>query len=100
MSVARQELRDLIREWNRNQGLTVFLTSHDAGDIESVARRVVVINHGRVVIDDKVSTVRRRYLGEKVVSAMFHEPPAEFELVGVTVMNAAATQSSFKLTLN
>ena len=84
--VARQELRDLIREWNRNQGLTVFLTSHDAGDIESVARRVVVINHGRVVIDDKVSTVRRRYLGEKVVSAKFHEPPAEFELTGVTVM--------------
>jgi ABC-2 type transport system ATP-binding protein len=83
--VARQELRDLIREWNREQGLTVFLTSHDAGDIESVARRVVVINHGRVVIDDKVSTVRRRYLGEKVVSAKFHAQPADFEIDGVTV---------------
>ena len=32
--VARQELRDLIREWNREEGMTVFLTSHDAGDIE------------------------------------------------------------------
>ncbi|MBD0303260.1 MAG: ATP-binding cassette domain-containing protein, partial [Tolypothrix sp. T3-bin4] len=47
--IARQELRDLIREWNRNEGITVFLTSHDAGDIERVAQRVVVINHGRVV---------------------------------------------------
>ena len=28
--IARQELRDLIREWNRNDGTTVFLTSHDA----------------------------------------------------------------------
>ncbi len=53
--IARQELRDLIREWNRSEGLTVFLTSHDAGDIEGVARRVIVINHGRVVLDDKVS---------------------------------------------
>src|SRR5262249_38977031 len=33
-AVARQELRDLVREWNSQQGATIFLTSHDAGDIE------------------------------------------------------------------
>jgi len=44
--MARQELRDLISEWNQQEGITIFLTSHDAGDIESVARRVVVVNHG------------------------------------------------------
>src|SRR6185295_2907684 len=65
--IARQELRDLIREWNRQEGLTVFLTSHDAGDIEHVAERVIVINHGRVVLDDQVADVRRQYLGSKVV---------------------------------
>ena len=42
--VARHELRDLIQEWNREQGVTVLLTSHDAGDIEGVAKRVIVIN--------------------------------------------------------
>jgi ABC-2 type transport system ATP-binding protein len=83
--VARQELRDLIREWNREHGLTVFLTSHDAGDIENVARRVVVINHGKVVLDDKVSTVRRRYMGEKIISAKFNEEPADFAMPGVSI---------------
>jgi ABC-2 type transport system ATP-binding protein len=87
--IARQELRDLISEWNRDEGLTVFLTSHDAGDIERVARRVVVINHGRVVLDDKVSTLRRQYLGSKVLSVKFHEPPAPFDLPGVTTLKAA-----------
>jgi len=84
--VARQELRDLIREWNREEGLTVFLTSHDAGDIESVAKRVIVINHGRVVLDDKVSTVRRKYLGCKVLSVKFHEAFSTIALDGVTVL--------------
>lgn len=51
--IARQELRNLIQEWNRDEGVTVFLTSHDAGDIEQVAERVIVINHGRIVLDDK-----------------------------------------------
>jgi len=84
--VARQELRDLVREWNRDSGLTVFLTSHDAGDIEHVAKRVIVVNHGRVMLDDKVSTVRRRYLGEKIISAKFSEEPLDFHLAGVTVL--------------
>ncbi len=81
--IARQELRDLIREWNRTELMTVFLTSHDAGDIEHVARRVVVINHGRVVLDDAVSSVRHQYLGAKILDVRFAEPPALFELTGV-----------------
>jgi ABC-2 type transport system ATP-binding protein len=73
--VARQELRDLISEWNHNEGMTVFLTSHDAGDIERVARRVVVINHGRIVFDDKVSAMRRDFLGAKILSVRYASPP-------------------------
>lgn len=84
--IARQELRDLICEWNRDHGLTVFLTSHDAGDIESVAKRVVMINHGRVVLDDRVSNVRRKLLGAKVISAKFQDLPDLLVLDGVTVL--------------
>ena len=81
--IARQELRDLIREWNAQDGLTVFLTSHDAGDIEQVSKRVVVINHGRVVLDDRVSNVRRQYLGEKVLDVRFASEPRPIEIAGV-----------------
>lgn len=82
--IARQKLRDLIHEWNQNEGVTIFLTSHDAGDIERVARRVIVINHGRVVFDDKVSTMRRQFLNAKILSVRFHEPPTPIILPGVT----------------
>jgi ABC-2 type transport system ATP-binding protein len=81
--IARQELRDLIREWNRTELMTVFLTSHDAGDIEHVARRVIVINHGRIVLDDAVSSLRRQYLSAKILDVRFAESPAAFELAGV-----------------
>jgi ABC-2 type transport system ATP-binding protein len=84
--IARQELRDLIRERNRQQGITVFLTSHDAGDIEHVATRVIVINHGRVVLDDQVAAVRRQYLGSKILRVQFQEQPGEFSQPGVRVI--------------
>src|SRR4029079_3954817 len=82
--IARQELRDLIREWNRNDGTTVFLTSHDAGDIEHVAERVIVVNHVQVVVYDTVDAVRRKYHGSKIVRVQFHGTPARIAMAGVT----------------
>ncbi|HRD16698.1 MAG TPA: ATP-binding cassette domain-containing protein, partial [Methanothrix soehngenii] len=70
--VARQRLRELLAQWNREEGLTVFLTSHDTGDIEAVADRVILINHGRVIIDDTIDGVRH-YGAPK--SADTGEPP-------------------------
>lgn len=88
--VACQELRDLVSEWNRQEGLTVLLTSHDAGDIEAVAKRVLVINYGRVVLDDRVVTVRRRYMGTKILGVKFHEIPRIFSIPGVNVLKASS----------
>lgn len=59
--VARVQLRELVREWNREEGVTVFLTSHDSGDIAAVADRVIVINHGRIVLDDSLAAVNREH---------------------------------------
>src|SRR5262249_32710589 len=85
---ARQELRDLVREWNRLQGLTILLTSHDAGDIEAVCDRVVVVNHGRVVLDGLVNDVRREYLGAKVIHVVFHDKAREINLPGVKILKS------------
>ncbi len=40
-------IRQLIREYNQ-QGTTVFLTSHNLGEVEELADRVAIINHGRL----------------------------------------------------
>lgn len=84
--VARQELRDLLRQWNKEDGMTVFLTSHDAGDIESVADRVVVVNHGRLVLDDSVESVCSKFLARKILNVSFHQTPSVIQLPGVKIL--------------
>jgi ABC-2 type transport system ATP-binding protein len=71
--IARQSIRDLIHRLNREEGTTVLLTSHDAGDVEQVCRRAIVINHGRIVFDDAITTLRREYLGHKVIDLTLSE---------------------------
>ncbi|MEZ4655861.1 MAG: ATP-binding cassette domain-containing protein [Candidatus Eisenbacteria bacterium] len=71
--IAKQTIRELIRELNRNEGVSVLLTSHDAGDIEHLCKRVIVINHGVIAFDDRVSTLRRRHLQKKVIRIRLNE---------------------------
>lgn len=84
--VARQELRDLIKEWNKEDGVTVLITSHDAGDIEHVAERVLVVNHGQIMLDDKLSKMRRQYFNTKILSARFHGEHGSIDLPGLKIL--------------
>ncbi|HEU5199646.1 MAG TPA: ATP-binding cassette domain-containing protein [Ktedonobacterales bacterium] len=68
--IAKQRIRDLIGQLNAEEGLTVFLTSHDAGDIEQVCKRAIVINHGEVVLDTPVARLKRDYLRLKTVDLL------------------------------
>src|SRR5436309_3143553 len=72
--IAKQRIRDLIGQLNTEEGVTVFLTSHDAGDIEQVCRRAIVINHGEIILDAPVSTLKRDYLKAKTVDLLLDEP--------------------------
>lgn len=68
--IARQRIRDLIGHLNAEEGLTVFLTSHDAGDIEQVCKRAIIINHGEIVLDEPVARLKRDYLRVKTVDLL------------------------------
>ncbi|GAC1429275.1 MAG: ATP-binding cassette domain-containing protein [Ktedonobacteraceae bacterium] len=72
--IAKQRIRDLIGQLNAEEGLTVLLTSHDAGDVEQICRRAIVINHGEIILDAPVSTLKRDYLKAKTVDLLLAEP--------------------------
>jgi ABC-2 type transport system ATP-binding protein len=83
--IARQRIRELIRSMNREEGTTVFLTSHDAGDVEQVCQRAIVVNHGRIVVDAPIAQLKREYLRTRVVKLVFSQPVARVEVAGATV---------------
>jgi len=72
-AVVKQRIRELIRERNREEGTTVFLTSHDAGDVESLCSRAVVIHHGGVLVDAPVERMKREVLSRKNVTLKLAE---------------------------
>jgi ABC-2 type transport system ATP-binding protein len=93
--IAKQRIRALIRQLNADEGVTVFLTSHDADDVEQVCQRVIVINHGAIIYDDKVSRMRRSLLQTKLVEVRFNEDPGRLDVEGVEVIKGSG--SGYKL---
>ena len=71
--VAKQSIRDTIRQMNQIEGVGVLLTSHDAGDIEALCKRVIIINHGKIIYQDRVSALKRNYLTTKQIDVRYAE---------------------------
>ncbi len=85
--VAKQQIRDTIRRMNETEKVGVLLTSHDAGDLEALCKRVIIINHGQIVYEDKVSSLKRRYLTTKEVGVRYaQEVGRDFRVEGTETL--------------
>ncbi|ANW20028.1 ABC transporter ATP-binding protein [Streptomyces clavuligerus] len=52
--VSKAKVRGFLRDLNAEAGTTVLLTTHDLTDIEQLCRRVMVIDHGRLMYDGEL----------------------------------------------
>jgi ABC-2 type transport system ATP-binding protein len=89
--LAKQRFRQLLVRLNDERGTTIFLTSHDVADIEHVAQRAIVINHGVVIFDSEVAAMRRTLLATKLVEVTVAEPTTPVALSGVVVAEHSDT---------
>jgi ABC-2 type transport system ATP-binding protein len=95
--VAKQRLRDAIRHLNEQERVSVLLTSHDAGDIEALCARVIIVNHGQIVFQDQVSTLKRRYLKSKYVEVRYDQEIAPgFRVEGAQILRAGRYELSLR----
>jgi ABC-2 type transport system ATP-binding protein len=96
--VAKQHIRDALRDMAARESVGVLLTSHDAGDLEALCKRVIIINHGKIVYQDKVSTLKRSFLTSKLVEVRYgHQVDEEFKIAGAEVLKIARERYGVKL---
>ena len=96
--VAKQHIRDAIREMASQENVGVLLTSHDAGDLEALCKRVIIINHGQIIYQDKVSILKRSYLTSKLVEVRYaQEVPPDFQVPGTETIKVSKDRYALKL---
>ena len=59
--LARRNILEFIQTLNREQRVTVMLTSHDMSELEQLAGRIVMIDHGRLAFDGSFERLRSEF---------------------------------------
>ena len=83
--IAKTKIREFISEMNR-QGTTFILTTHDLEDVEQLAHRVIIINHGEKVFDNTLESLKSTLGNKKIVTLTLAEPYKGETLGGVEVI--------------
>ncbi len=84
--VAKERMRNFIREINEERGVTVILTTHDMLDIEKLCQRMILIDHGQVMYDGELAKIKERFGKDRVLIIDLEEETADFSLAGVEVI--------------
>ncbi|MZD07872.1 ATP-binding cassette domain-containing protein [Streptomyces sp. SID5785] len=98
--VSKVKVRGFLRDLNAERGTTVLLTTHDLTDIEQLCRRVMVIDHGRLMYDGELSGLHAVAGGAAaertlVVDLERELPPLEVESARVVKVQGARQWLAF-----
>ncbi|UQU63279.1 ATP-binding cassette domain-containing protein [Couchioplanes caeruleus] len=98
--VSKQAVRSFLAELGATGDVTLVLTTHDLADIERLCRRLVVIDHGRVVHDGTIEALHDRYGSRRRLVVDLDTPlPPGFAVAGADLVSLEADghRASFDL---
>jgi len=67
--IAQQKIRDFVYDYNLKSGATILLTSHNMDDLVNLARRVIIINNGRILYDGAFEKLISDCAPNKIIKA-------------------------------
>ena len=73
---AKYALRKFIKEINRTRRTTVILTTHDLGDRQELNERLIIINHGEMMEDGRLSEIVDRIAPYKTLVVEYYDESA------------------------
>jgi ABC-2 type transport system ATP-binding protein len=91
------EIRNLIKEIGKNK--TVILSSHIMQEVEAMCDRVIIINRGKIVADDKIEKLQQSFSKEYLISVQFKNSPTIESIKAIDKsIKVTATKDGFTIT--
>jgi ABC-2 type transport system ATP-binding protein len=81
----QRRIRAFISEYNSRYETTVLLTSHYMADIEALCRRVMLIDHGRLIFDGDLADLVERFAPYKTIVAELSTQTADMRAYGEVI---------------
>lgn len=85
--VMQKKMRDFVQSYNELRKSTILLTSHYMEDVRQLAKRVIIIDHGKLLYDGKLDSLVKKFAKYKVLSVVLetYVAPGKLSEVGELV---------------
>lgn len=84
--LAKERLREFIKEINRTRGVTILLTTHDMADIEKLCHRMSIIDDGKLLYDGSIHDLKSRYGTERTLVIELDDAPYALNIPNTRVL--------------
>jgi ABC-2 type transport system ATP-binding protein len=85
--IGQQKMRDFVYDYNKKNEATIILTSHNMDDLVDLAKRVIVIDQGKILFDGGLRELMGNFAKEKIIKVYLSKEVdyTVFERVGEVV---------------
>jgi len=80
---SQETVREFIKNYQKEFGATIILTSHYLEDVKKLAKRLIIIDSGKILYDGGLRTILDQYSKEKKVTVILDRPVEEVEIMAV-----------------
>ncbi|MFC1685437.1 ATP-binding cassette domain-containing protein [Nanoarchaeota archaeon] len=100
-AIAKDKIRQFVKEFNRKYGTTFIVTTHDMSDIEHLCKRVVIINHGTIIYDGPLNDIKKKFANKKIIECTFSTPIIKtYKLKGMEIIKQKQYRMTAELDLS
>lgn len=82
-AVSKKIVRDFILKINKEKKVTVILTTHDMMDIDTLAKRIILIGKGKILYDGSLKKLKTEYGSYKNIIVKTNDTIKEIKLKGI-----------------
>ncbi|MHA1168946.1 MAG: ABC transporter ATP-binding protein [Candidatus Hodarchaeales archaeon] len=83
----------------RNEGVTIFLSSHDLAEVQAICDRIAIIKEGEIVLVETIEDLKAKFLQKITVKFDEKSVPAEEELKKHSISFQRIVENEFQLTI-
>jgi ABC-2 type transport system ATP-binding protein len=83
--LTREAIRKFIKDLNEKEKTTILLTTHDMQDVEFLANRLILIDHGAIHYDGQLKDFTARMGPEKIVTVHLEKPLPDLQVPGFSL---------------
>ena len=98
-AVSKIAVRNFIKTINNEKKVTVILTTHDMNDIEALAKRIILIGKGKILLDGTLSELKSKFETHKTLTVDFTENTEDINIEGTTLISRSKERLSLSVDL-